>query len=161
MRCCTDSRRSWSHDLNRSVPINFLIRRLAKVVRRSSRLAVICRLSHVKTNDDMPAVSETALVHQHEDALTSAAPLCHLIQRTRSARQPHPGCGTPSVHISKASRERRGISLHAISETHESQRGPFRRSRAMRSSRDGRRESIGGHFSATMRSSSVYRAIPR
>jgi precorrin-6B methylase 2 len=73
----------------------------------------------------MQAVSETALVHQHEDALTSAVSLPppdpQDAERQAAAFElRHSFC----AHL-KASRERRGISLQAISETTKVSEGLF------------------------------------
>jgi hypothetical protein len=73
----------------------------------------------------MQAVSETALVHQHEDALTSTLPVPppddQDAERAAAAFElRHSFC----AHL-KASRERRGVSLQAISETTKVSEGLF------------------------------------
>jgi hypothetical protein len=84
--------------------------------------------SHVGTNEDMPAVSETALVHHHDEALTSTARA--LSADTRSVRlQPDLDSQRAEREAAafelrrafcaqlKAARERKGISLQMISES--------------------------------------------
>ena len=113
------------------------------------------------TNKDMPALSETALVHQHDETLTvagaSAADGCARREREAAAFElRHAFCAQL-----KAARERRGISLHAISERHEGQRGSLRRPRARQRLAMADRTSTGAPSSASTRRSSVCRANRR
>jgi hypothetical protein len=71
--------------------------------------------SHFSTNHDMPAISDTALVHHHDETLTSTA--SEAPRDSKRAEREALELRRAFCAELKALRERRGITLHAIAES--------------------------------------------
>ena len=104
---------------------------IRKMVRRPSRVRVRSAPPHGYEQGHASAFRNSTRPHHHDEtsdrAGASAADGC---PTPRSVRPLRSSCARPSAPSSRPSRERRGISLHTISERHEGQRGALRRPRA-------------------------------
>ena len=138
-------------DLCRARDVSRTLRRSGKMVRRSSRVKGKIALPTFETNDDMPAVSETALVHHHDRRLTSTARVLPTDSQRRGARGGRIRVAPCLLRATQGRHASGGASAFSHRGTHEGQRRAFRRTRAMQPLALADRESIDGRSSANTR----------